>query len=90
MSVEGYILKHEIRNKISNLIYIYKSETGWLAFFVCVLLGDGGLLLSSGGRFLFGQFLGNDLFLGNDNNGVVFSLGSVRRVYFFACFWGCY
>jgi hypothetical protein len=55
------------------LIYIrvYKSETGWLTLylsaFVCVLLGDG-----SGGVFFFG----------NDNNGVVFSLGSVPRWYF--------
>jgi hypothetical protein len=56
--------------------------------------------MQRGGGFLFGQFqvcfllaagafsfwsvLG--LFLiGNDNNGVVFSLGSVPRVYFFAC-----
>jgi hypothetical protein len=36
-------------------IYIYKSETGWLGVFVCVLLGDGGLLPCSGG-VLFGQF----------------------------------
>jgi hypothetical protein len=33
------------------VIYIYKSETGWLGVFVCVLLGDGGLLLCSGGVF---------------------------------------
>jgi hypothetical protein len=39
---------------------------------------------------VLGLFLGNDLFIGNDNNGVEFSLGSVPRVYFFACFWGCY
>jgi hypothetical protein len=36
------------------------------------------------GAFSFWSFLG--LFLiGNDNNGVVFSLGPVPRVYFFAC-----
>jgi hypothetical protein len=40
------------------------------------------------GAFSFWSVLG--LFLGNDNNGVVFSLGSVPRLYFFACFWGCY
>jgi hypothetical protein len=37
------------------------------------------------GAFYFwsvlGLFLGNDLFFGNDNNGVVFSLGSVPRWY---------
>jgi hypothetical protein len=49
---------------------------------VCVLLGDGGLLLCSGGVF-FLVILG--LFPGNDNNGVVFSLGSVPRWYFL---WG--
>jgi hypothetical protein len=31
---------------------------------------------------VLGLFLGNDLFLGNGNNGVVFSLGSVPRWYF--------
>jgi hypothetical protein len=31
---------------------------------------------------VLGLFLGNDLFLRNDNNGVVFSLGSVPRWYF--------
>jgi hypothetical protein len=45
---------------LSSIFYTYKSETGWLTFylctFVCVLLGDGGLLLCSGGRFHFGQF----------------------------------
>jgi hypothetical protein len=56
---------------INTTIYIYKSETGWLALylsaFVCVLLGDGSgvvfFLVSSRpisywqrGRFLFGQF----------------------------------
>jgi hypothetical protein len=40
------------------------------------------------GEFSFWSVLG--LFLGNDNNGVLFSLGSVPRVYFFACFWGWY
>jgi hypothetical protein len=34
---------------------------------------------------VLGLFLGNDLFLGNNNNGVVFSLGSVPRWYFL---WG--
>jgi hypothetical protein len=34
---------------------------------------------------VLGLFFGNDLFLGNDNNGVVFSLGSVPRWYFL---WG--
>jgi hypothetical protein len=38
---------------------------------------------------VLGLFLGNDLFFGNDNNGVVFSLGSVPRVYFFACLLAC-
>jgi hypothetical protein len=33
------------------IIYIYKSETSWLGVFVCVLLGDGGLLPCSGGVF---------------------------------------
>jgi hypothetical protein len=36
---------------------------------------------------VLGLSLGNDLFIGNDNNGVVFSLGSVPRWYFL---WGCY
>jgi hypothetical protein len=49
---------------------------------VCVLLGDGGLLLCSGGVY-FWSVLG--LLLGNDNNGVVFSLGSVPWWYFL---WG--
>jgi hypothetical protein len=31
---------------------------------------------------VLGLFLGNDLFIGNDNNGMVFSLGSVPRWYF--------
>jgi hypothetical protein len=39
------------------------------------------------GAFSFQSVLG--LFLGNDNNGVVFSLGSVPRVYFFACLLAC-
>jgi hypothetical protein len=55
---------------------------------VCLLLSDGGLLLCSGGVSFWsvlGLFLGNDLFIGNDNNGVVFSLGSVSRWYFL---WG--
>jgi hypothetical protein len=34
---------------------------------------------------VLGLFLGNNLFLGNDNNGVVFTLGSVPRWYFL---WG--
>jgi hypothetical protein len=34
---------------------------------------------------VLGLLLGNDLFLGNDNNGVVFSVGSVPRWYFL---WG--
>jgi hypothetical protein len=34
---------------------------------------------------VLGLFLGNDMFLGNDNYGVVFSLGSVPRWYFL---WG--
>jgi hypothetical protein len=34
---------------------------------------------------VLGLFLGNDLFLGKDNNGVVFSLRSVPRWYFL---WG--
>jgi hypothetical protein len=49
------------------IIYIYKSETGWLCVRLCVLLGDGSggvsFLVSSRsvsywqrGRFLFGQF----------------------------------
>jgi hypothetical protein len=56
-------LHMEFEQVIKN-IYIYKSESDWLAgflcFFVCVvvcmLLGDGGLLLCSRGCFLFGQF----------------------------------
>jgi hypothetical protein len=65
-------------------IYIYKSETGWLDVFVCVLLGDGGLLLCSGGvfflvsskwYFLWGPFRG----------GIFFGVRS-ECIYFFACF----
>jgi hypothetical protein len=43
-------------------LYIYKSESGWLGFFVCVLLGDGGLLLCSGGVFFGVRSGGNDIF----------------------------
>jgi hypothetical protein len=58
-----YLWKSEV-SWIKHAIYIYKSESDWLpgflCFFVCVvvcmLLGDGGLLLCSRGRFLFGQF----------------------------------
>jgi hypothetical protein len=66
-------------------IYIKAKRADFLCTFVCVLLGDG---CYTAGAFSFwsvlGLFLGNDLLLGNDNNGVVFSLGSVSRVYFFA------
>jgi hypothetical protein len=41
-------------------IYIYKSESGWLG--LCVLLGDGGLLLCSGGVFFGVRSGGNDIF----------------------------
>jgi hypothetical protein len=37
---------------------------------------------------VLGLFLGNDLFIGNDNNGVVFSLGSVPRWYLKLMFLG--
>jgi hypothetical protein len=46
---------------------IYKVECASVR-----LLGDGGLLLCSGGVFFWsvlGLFLGNDLFIGTDNNG---------------------
>jgi hypothetical protein len=73
-------------------IYIYKSETGWLGVFVCVLLGDGGLLPCNGGvfflvssrwYFLWGPFRGGIFFWVRSE--VVFSLGSVPRWYFL---WG--
>jgi hypothetical protein len=51
---------------------------GWLTFGVCVLLGDGSggvfFLVSSRSVILFGV-----------RSEVVFSLGSVPRVYLFAC-----
>jgi hypothetical protein len=61
-------------------IYIYKSESiwlaGWLGLFVCMLLGSGGLLLCSGGVFFgVGQW---------HNNGVAFSLRSVPRTRWWA------
>jgi hypothetical protein len=50
-------------------IYIKANLAGWLDVFVCVLLGDGGLLLGDGGLLLcsWGVFFGvrsggNDIF----------------------------
>jgi hypothetical protein len=70
-----------------SIYYIYKSESGWLAGFVCMLLGDscyaaGAFSLGSVPRtrwwanvaFSLGSVLG--LLLGNDNTPVVFSLWS--------------
>jgi hypothetical protein len=59
----GWILSLWVHVKPSKPlhIYIYKSESGWLGLFVCVvvcmLLGDGGLLLCSG-VFSLGSVLG--------------------------------
>jgi hypothetical protein len=64
-------------------IYIYKSESGllagWLDVFVCVLLGDGRLLLCSGGIFFGVRSEGNDIFDIYDccYEAGAFSLGSV-------------
>jgi hypothetical protein len=43
-------------------IYIKANLAGWLEVFVCVLLGDGGLLLCSGGVFFLVRSGGNDIF----------------------------
>jgi hypothetical protein len=80
-------------------IYIKAKRAGFLCLFVCgvvcMLLGDGGLLLCSGGVF-FGVRSGavawqrHRVFFGvrsgavagqRHNNVVVFSLGSVPKVY---------
>jgi hypothetical protein len=61
---------------LSIYYYIYKSESMFLAMFVCMLLGSGGLLLCSGGvSFGVGQ---------GHNNGVAFSLGSIPRTRWWA------
>jgi hypothetical protein len=62
-------------------LYIYKSKTGWLGVFVCVLLGDGGLLLCSGAifflvssrYFLWGLFRGG-IFFGVRSKGIFLCL----------------
>jgi hypothetical protein len=82
---------------VSDEIYIYKSESGWLDVFVCMLLGSGGLMLCSEGVFFGVRSGGNDIFdihyccyaagafsLGSVLGpllGVAFSLRSVPRLY---------
>jgi hypothetical protein len=74
-----------------NIILYNKSETGWLGVFVCVLLGDGGLLLCSGGvsflvssrYFLWGPFRGG-IFFGVRSEGIFACLLAVfqKRIMF--------
>jgi hypothetical protein len=60
------ILTYPKQKNVNLLIYIKANLAGWLAgwldVFVCVLLGDGGLLLCSGGVLFLVRSGGNDIF----------------------------